>query len=1568
MVFFEPPTDCLRGLRRWLWLAAMLVAPMLHAANGTWTNTASGGSWSAFANWNTSVIADGSGFTADFNSINIATDPTVVHLDSARTIGNLIFGDTGTNSAASWTLDNNGVGANVLTLAGGTPTITVNTLAGGKVATISATLAGTAGLTKAGAGTLVVAGANTNTGALTVSAGTFKLGSTGALGDGVNNSSSLVVSGSGILDLAGISPVANPPLTLNSTANGFDVGAFYNSASSTSVYTGPITLGRQTRIGAGNVLLTGAITGGGFNLIKDGVNTLELTNSGNVTFGALQINRGALTVDAGVSLNFTGINIGSGNSVGSTLTLNGGTVSCSGFTQFGTGSGNASGTLNLNGGTLTVTNFAKGNVTFNVNFNGGTLKAGASNPNFLTNASNLKVLAGGAVIDDGGFAIAILPALADTNLPSNGGGLSKLGGGTLTLAGTNTFSGATLIKAGTLALSGYASLASTPLIFVNTNATFDVSGLSNALTLTARQILSNAPMSTARLAGDLNTGTGLLALDFKSPTPAFTVTNGTLTISSGTVININNSGAQLAAGSYKIISKAATGNVGAVAGSFPSWITVGGAGAVGMASLQITSGELFLVIAPPGGSKIWNGPAGGDLATAGNWSPTGVPTDNTTATFSNNALNTTNLLLNGALPGGSQAYGVLLNITQTNAVNITVNTGPRLYGVIVNAGAGALTFTNGTTDAILWSGVNANLSLPLVNNSTNPVTFAAGLRMPVGGGSTYTKTLSFSGAGDWYLNGILGSATGAHLAITKSGFGTVTLGGSTTNSFDGAITLNNGTLRLLNAGLLTNTPGVTMLAGAVLDVSSGGFDVITNQTLEGNGTCLGDVTVDAGATVQPDLDVTPLTFSNNLTLAGTMQFNLNRTNFPNTGKIVVAQTFTNSGTLMVLNAGPALVAGDSFDLFDVASKQGSFAQVLLPPVRYGLRWNTNQLASAGIILVETNTSLVPANITLNPATTYQTIHGIGANFCLGPQGIAWNDTQFNLAFSPTNLNISFVRLANSFECWLDEPSIFWSGWDSDNVRFIQMYRAMQTNGLITMSAWSPPGSLKSTGSAMGGTIAKTNSLYRYTDYADWWLRSLQYLRDNSTLSVTQALPDFISIQNECDFTPSGTFYAAWQAGNYLASTESSTKAGYPQALAAVKAALQTNGLGFVKFIGPDTTTGSSGTISSYLNNLPAGSLAAIAHHPYQGSVNDVGHNTSSLSGLRAAYPTNTIYMTEFFGDDSYGTNVPAWMMHALPMHNLFTIEQANTYLMWGLSVSPSAASFCALGHYSKFINPRDRRANVTSSDPAILASLYRRTNSTGIADQLVVVLINNTNDYRYPTIVTSNYWANDPLQRAWKFYLTADDGSSNFRLALMESESGAGLTGNRNLVLPPYSMATLVINTGIFSNASPVFTSVTTNQIVNPGQTVNLTNTATDPNMPAQTIAFTLSIGPTNATLNATNGILNWRPLIAQANTTNLFRVVVSDSATPSLSATQNFSVTVSLVTSPLLGNAKISNGLFSLSIGGAAGPDYTVQASTNLTTWNTLLTTNPTVLPFLWTDTNTAGFTRRFYRTVLGP
>ena len=166
-------------------LAAAVSLPDVRAADGIWTQTTSGNLWSTTTNWSGSTIADGSGFTANFNTLNLTTDNTV-RLDSDRTLTNLIFGDADISSAAGWLLDNNGTSTNNLILAGTTPTVTVNAMGTGKTATISAIIEGTEGLTKAGAGTLTLSGVNTYSGATSISAGILAItsNSLGATGTG----------------------------------------------------------------------------------------------------------------------------------------------------------------------------------------------------------------------------------------------------------------------------------------------------------------------------------------------------------------------------------------------------------------------------------------------------------------------------------------------------------------------------------------------------------------------------------------------------------------------------------------------------------------------------------------------------------------------------------------------------------------------------------------------------------------------------------------------------------------------------------------------------------------------------------------------------------------------------------------------------------------------------------------------------------------------------------------------------------------------------------------------------------------------------------------------------------------------------------------------------------------------------------------------------------------------------------------------------------------------------------------------------------------------------------------
>jgi hypothetical protein len=67
--------------------------------------------------------------------------------------------------------------------------------------------------------------------------------------------------------------------------------------------------------------------------------------------------------------------------------------------------------------------------------------------------------------------------------------------------------------------------------------------------------------------------------------------------------------------------------------------------------------------------------------------------------------------------------------------------------------------------------------------------------------------------------------------------------------------------------------------------------------------------------------------------------------------------------------------------------------------------------------------------------------------------------------------------------------------------------------------------------------------------------------------------------------------------------------------------------------------------------------------------------------------------------------------------------------------------------------------------------------------------------------------------------------------------------------------------------------------------------------VPPQQLTFTLGPGaPTNALLDATSGIFQWRPTAAQAPSTNVISITVTDNGVPPLSATRQFTVIVRAV------------------------------------------------------------------------
>lgn len=352
------------------------------AASGTWIN-GSGGSWNAGANWAggpPGVIASGPGFTADFSTLNLTADATV-NLDVPRTIGNLTFGDTNATSAAGWVLANGSGGR--LTLAGATPTITVNTLGAGKFASITALLNGMNGFTKTGAGNLLLNNAsNPISGAVVLSGGNIQLNSA-SLSNAASvaiNAGNLVVATTSTNAIGGTISFGGGTLQYNSNP-GTDYSAQFSTAAN-QLYRISITSGREvtfsanlasaggtlTKLNAGTLTLASANAYNGGTTLSGGIlifGNASALGAGAVSFAAnstLQAGgtftlANALTITAGVT--------GTMDTNGNDTTLSGALTGTGNLTKTGAGTlniaggaaGNTlSGAINVNVGTLAIDN------------------------------------------------------------------------------------------------------------------------------------------------------------------------------------------------------------------------------------------------------------------------------------------------------------------------------------------------------------------------------------------------------------------------------------------------------------------------------------------------------------------------------------------------------------------------------------------------------------------------------------------------------------------------------------------------------------------------------------------------------------------------------------------------------------------------------------------------------------------------------------------------------------------------------------------------------------------------------------------------------------------------------------------------------------------------------------------------------------------------------------------------------------------------------------------------------------------------------------------------------------
>jgi hypothetical protein len=154
------------------------------------------------------------------------------------------------------------------------------------------------------------------------------------------------------------------------------------------------------------------------------------------------------------------------------------------------------------------------------------------------------------------------------------------------------------------------------------------------------------------------------------------------------------------------------------------------------------------------------------------------------------------------------------------------------------------------------------------------------------------------------------------------------------------------------------------------------------------------------------------------------------------------------------------------------------------------------------------------------------------------------------------------------------------------------------------------------------------------------------------------------------------------------------------------------------------------------------------------------------------------------------------------------------------------------------------------------------------------------------------------------------------------------------------------------------------NKTVNAGATLVFTNTATDADLPADTLAFTLTVNPGGATITPA-GVFTWTAPAVLTPQTNSATVRVTDNGTPALSDAKPFTITV--VPPPTLSSAALTNGVMNLTWSTYPGKTYRIVYKQDLTApdWTPVgLDTVAAGYQLFSSDTNLVG-QQRFYRVM---
>ena len=382
---------------------------------------------------------------------------------------------------------------------------------------------------------------NENAGA----SGTYTLSGTGAL----TVSNEVVVgreSGTGVLNVNGG--------TLTTEGNGNMYIGRRNGTGTLNQTDGVVNVNREfgvgtrddNKIGTGTYNLSGGSLSASNNIFigkeQGSSGTMDMTGGTMSTSDKLQIGHnqatGVLTQSGGTINVQNEVYIGNENNASSVGTY---TLSGTGVLNVGNevivGRDNGTGTFNLDGGTVNATKISGGTGSATVNFNGGVLKAKRDEANFIENLDTANVDSGGIKIDSNGFNVATSQALSGT------GGLEKLGAGTATLSGANTYSGATAVNEGALIINGNSS-SSLSILTVAANAAVGGSGSiggSLSLLTDAKFVFSLTDTLTVNGSSVTFGGFGIddvLGLDSTVAVGSYTLIGGSAVINTANLFNL----------------------------------------------------------------------------------------------------------------------------------------------------------------------------------------------------------------------------------------------------------------------------------------------------------------------------------------------------------------------------------------------------------------------------------------------------------------------------------------------------------------------------------------------------------------------------------------------------------------------------------------------------------------------------------------------------------------------------------------------------------------------------------------------------------------------------------------------------------------------------------------------------------------------------------------------------------------------------------------------------------------------------------------------------------------------